>query len=188
MGSFQELPLIILSLFASLKLMSAFIHETFLNWRQLKIVRRQSTLSYVILINSWKLLSENAQSPTPLKKSTPPLKIQKVEVLLPFGQHYTFFSSRPPPPPNEERVGGHHELAFLLLVILFSIADLDVIYFLRKIFPPSEVLEVFIYSHLQCFLRGKFSQWEGGKSWVMGIWQGVILTTWIFLKDRDNIL
>ena len=99
MRSFQELSLIILSLFASLKLMSAFIHETFLNWRQLKIVRRQSTLSYVILINSWKLLSENAQSPIPLKKSTLPEKIQKVQVLLPFGQHYTFFSSTPPPPP-----------------------------------------------------------------------------------------
>ena len=191
MGSFQELPLIIPSLFASLKLMSAFIHETFLNWRQLKIVRRQSTLSYVILINSWKLLSENAQSPIPLKKSTLPEKIQKVQVLLPFGQHYTFFSSThpPPPPPSAERVGEHRELAFLLLVVLFSITDLDVIYFLRKIYPPSEVLEVWcIYFYLQCFLMAKFPQWEGGKSWVIGIWQGVILTTWIFFKARNNIL
>ena len=90
-----------------------------------------------------------------MKKSTPPLKIQKVEVLLPFGQHYTFFSSPPPPPPNEERVGGHHELAFLLLVILFSIADLDVIYFLRKIFPPSEVLEVMYILLPPVFFKGE---------------------------------
>ena len=48
------------------------------------------------LINSWKLLSENPQSPTPLKKSTPLLKIQKVQVLLPFGEHYTFFRSPSP--------------------------------------------------------------------------------------------
>ena len=95
----------------------------------------------------------------------------------------------PPPPPSAERVGEHRELAFLLLVVLFSITDLDVIYFLRKIYPPSEVLEVWcIYFYLQCFLMAKFPQWEGGKSWVIGIWQGVILTTWIFFKARNNIL
>ena len=44
-------------------------------------------------------------------------------------------------------------MAFLFLVVLFSITDFDMIYFLRKIFPPSEFLEVCIYSHLQCFLR-----------------------------------
>ena len=46
-------------------------------------------------------------------------------------------------------------MAFLFLVVLFSITDFDMIYFLRKIFPPSEFLEVCIYSHLQCFLREK---------------------------------
>ena len=85
----------------------------------------------------------------PWKNPLPLLKIQKVQVLLPFGQHYTFFSS-----PPAEKVGGHCELAFLLLVVLFSMTDLDMIYFLRKIFPPPEVLEVCIY-HMQCFLRGK---------------------------------
>ena len=96
----------------------------------------------------------------PLKMSTVPLKIQKVQVLLPFGQHYKIFS---PPSLPAERVGGHCELAFLLLVVLFSIADLDMMYFLTKIFPPSEVLEVCIYSRLQCFLREKIppaGAWE----------------------------
>ena len=57
------------------------------------------------LINSWKLLSENPQAlaPRPLKKSTPPLKIQKVQVLLHFGQHYKFFS--PPLLPSPCRKG-----------------------------------------------------------------------------------
>ena len=53
--------------------------------------------------------------------------------------------------------------AYILLVVLFSIEDLDMMYFLRKIFPPSEVLEVCIYSHLQCFLREKIppvGAWE----------------------------
>ena len=67
----------------------------------------------------------------------------------------THFSASPPPRPPAERVGGHCELAFPLLVVLFSITDLDMIYFLRKILPPSEVLQVCIYSHLQCFLRGE---------------------------------
>ena len=82
-----------------------------------------------------------------------------MKVILPFGQHYKFFSSL----PAAERLGGHCELAFLLLVVLFSITDLDMMYFLRKIFPPSEVLEVCIYSHLQCFLREKIppvGAWE----------------------------
>ena len=61
----------------------------------------------------------------------------------------TNFSALPP----AERVGGHCGLAFLLLVVLLSITDLDMMYFLRKIFPPSHVLEICIYSHLQCFLR-----------------------------------
>ena len=65
------------------------------------------------------------------------------------------FQPSPLPPPLAERVGGHWELAFLLLVVLSSITDLDMMYFLRKIFPPSAVLEVCIYSHLQCFLREK---------------------------------
>ena len=98
MGTFQELSLIILSLFASLTLMSAFIHETFLVYKleTIKNCKEAKHISYVILINGWKLLSENAQFPTLLKKCTPPLKIQKMQVLLPFGQHCTFFSSPPP--------------------------------------------------------------------------------------------
>ena len=86
-----------------------------------------------------------------------------MQVLLPFGQHYKLFSLPPPTPRPADRVGGHCELAFLLLVVLFSITDLDMMYFLRKIFPPSEVLEVCIYSHLQCFLREKIppvGAWE----------------------------
>ena len=61
------------------------------------------------LINSWRLLSENPQPspPTPhprfhsLKKTTLLLKIQKVQVFLPFGQHYKFFS--PPLPWRKGR-------------------------------------------------------------------------------------
>ena len=59
------------------------------------------------------------------------------------------FSALPP----AERLGRHFELAFLLLVVLLSITDLDMMYFLRKISPPPQVLEVCIYSHLQLFLR-----------------------------------
>ena len=80
--------------------------------------------------------------------------------LLPFDQHYKYFS--PPPSLAAEWVGGHCKLAFLLLGVLFSITDLDM-YVLRKIFPPSEVLEVCINSHLQCFL------WE--KIRPVGAWE-----------------
>ena len=66
--------------------------------------------------------------------------------------------SAPLPPPSAERVGGHCKLAFLLLMVLFSIKDLDMMYFLRTIFPPPQILEVFIYSHLQGFLWGKIPQ------------------------------
>ena len=75
-----------------------------------------------------------------------------MQVLLPFGQHCTFFSS---PLPLAEMVGEHRELAFLLLVVLFSITDLDVIYFLRKIFPPSEVLEVMYILLPPVFFKGE---------------------------------
>ena len=92
-----------------------------------------------------------------MKKSTPHLKIQKGQVLLPFEKHYTFFSS----PHAAERVRGHCELDFPLLVVLFSITDLDMIYFLSKIFPPCEVLEVCIYSHLQYFFKGEISSVRG---------------------------
>ena len=57
------------------------------------------------------------------------------------------------PPPLAERAEGQCKLTLLLLAALFSITDLDMMYFLRKIFPPSEILEVCMYSPLQSFLR-----------------------------------
>ena len=113
-----------------------------------------------ILCNIWLIVEDyfqtilNPLSPTPPEKIHSPFKNSKVQVLLPFGQHYKFFSptSPTPPHPSAERVGGHCELAFPLLVVLFSITDLDKMYFLRNIFPPSEVLEVCIYSHLSVFI------------------------------------
>ena len=51
--------------------------------------------------------------------------------------------------------------SFSFLVVMFVITDLDMMYLLRKIFLPSEVLEVCIYSHLQCFLRGKIPPVRG---------------------------
>ena len=80
-----------------------------------------------------------------------------------FLANITNFLAPLPPAPHAEMVGGHYKVAFLLLVVLFSITYLDMMYFLRKIFPPSEVLEVCIYSHLQCFLREKIppvGAWE----------------------------
>ena len=71
-----------------------------------------------------------------------------------FLANITNFLAPLPPAPHAEMVGGHYKVAFLLLVVLFSITYLDMMYFLRKIFPPSEVLEVRIYSHLQCFKGG----------------------------------
>ena len=105
-----------------------------------------------------------------------------------FLANITNFLAPLPPAPHAEMVGGHYKVAFLLLVVLFSITYLDMMYFLRKIFPPSEVLEVRIYSHLQCFKGGKSAQQEGGNYLEVGIWQRVILTIWIFLKARNNIL
>ena len=69
--------------------------ETFKHYKEVKHIMIMIIaiiyifLSYVILINSWKLLSENPQAP--VKKSTSPfllspLKIQKVQV-PPFCQH-----------------------------------------------------------------------------------------------------
>ena len=74
-----------------------------------------------------------------------------------------------PPAPNAEIVGGHYKVAFLLLVVLFSITYLDMMYFLRKIFPPSEVLEICIHSLLQYFKGGKSAQQEGGNYLEVGI-------------------
>ena len=56
-----------------------------------------------------------------------------------------------------------------------------------------EVLEKFIYYRLQCFhqsegVRVKISQWEDGKSWMVGIWQQIILTIWTSFKAKNNIL
>ena len=90
-------------------------------------------------------------SPSPHEKIHSPFKNSKGASPPPIWPTLHIFQ---PPTHAAESVGGHCELDIPLLVVLFSITDLDMIYFLRKIFPPSEVLEVCIY-HLQCFLRGK---------------------------------
>ena len=105
MRGIEEVFLVILSLFAKLKLMSVlFIHEmflvfkleTFTNCKEVKhIMVMIVAIIYIFfylmryLINSCKLLSENLHSPPYQKKSTPapflltpPLKIQKVQVPL----------------------------------------------------------------------------------------------------------
>ena len=105
-----------------------------------------------------KLFLENRHSPPPLEKMNSSFKNLKSACPPSFWPTLQIFQV-----PPVERVGGHYKLSFLLLVVLFSITDLDMMYFLRKIFPPSEVLEVCIYSHLQCFLREKIppvGAWE----------------------------
>ena len=99
-------------------------------------------------------------SPPPHEKIHSPFKNSKGANPPPIWPTLHIFQ---PPTHAAENVGRHCELDFPLIVVLFSITDLDIIYFLRKIFPPSEVLEVCIYSHLQCFLREKIppvGAWE----------------------------
>ena len=94
MGDFQEVLLIMLSLIANLKLLSAFYSWNFFNlqvreFKNYKEVKRIMILIIVIIyifylmlyfINSWKLLLENSKPTLSLEKSTPPLKIQNVQV------------------------------------------------------------------------------------------------------------
>ena len=100
----MEAFLIILSLFANLKLMSVF----FSSWMIMIIV-----IIYIFLnvmwysMNSWKLLSENYQAS--LKKSTPPFlltyyppKNSKIEFLPTL----KIFISPPSPPRPPGRKGG----------------------------------------------------------------------------------
>ena len=154
MGTFQEVFLIILSLCASLKLVGAFIHETFLVY-ELETFQNCKETKHIILCDIWLIVENYFQKmlspppPSSHKKSTPPFKNSKSASPPPVWPTLHIFQI-----PPAERVIEHCELAFLLLVILFSITDLDMICFLRKIFPPSEVLEVCIY-HLQCFLKGE---------------------------------
>ena len=111
--NFQEVFLIVLSLFANLKLMRVlFIHEmflvykleTFTNCNEVKpIMVMIIAIIYIFylmryLINSWKLLSENPQPPTPQKKHPPPppftlspTKNSKSASHPPFCQHWRFF-------------------------------------------------------------------------------------------------
>ena len=76
MWNFQEVFLIMLSLFADLKLMNVlFIHETFLVYK-LETFTNCKEVNHVMimrsLINSWKLLSENPQFLPPLPEKIPP--------------------------------------------------------------------------------------------------------------------
>ena len=163
MGTFQELFLVVLSLFASLNLMSCFIHETFLV-SKLETFKNYKKAKHITLSDIW-LIDENyfqkMFSPPPPEKTHSPFKKSKIASPPPFWPTLHIFQL-PLPPPRAEWVGGHCEIAFLLLVVLFSITDLDMIYFLRNIFSPSEVLEVCMYYHLQCFLRGNFSSGRVG--------------------------
>ena len=133
MGNFQEVFLIILSLFANLKLMSGFYSckvfsyelETFKNCKAVKYIMIMIIAiiyifsSYVIFDQQLKITSrkfsalpEKIHYPSPLL--TPPphhLKIQKLQVPL-FWKHWKIFSSPPtpfPPTPCRKGKGGHCE-------------------------------------------------------------------------------
>ena len=133
-----------------------------------------------------KITFRKCSVPHPLKKPTPPLKNQKLQVLLPFGQHYTFFSS---PSPPTCRMGGRtlwNSFSFTCGIVFnyrsrYDILSEEYIFTLWS-FGGMYVLPSPV------FFKGKFLQWESGKSWVVGIWQGVILSIWIFLQARNNIL
>ena len=160
METFQELSLIILSLFASLKLMSTFIHETFLVYK-LETFKNCKEAKHIILCDIWLIVENYFQkmlSPSPHEKIHSPFKNSKGASPPPIWPTLHIFQ---PPTHAAESVGGHCELDIPLLVVLFSITDLDMIYFLRKIFPPCEVLEVCIYSHLQYFFKGGISSVRG---------------------------
>ena len=133
MGNFQAVFLIILSLFANLKLMRAFYSrkvfslqvyklETLKNCNEVKhMMIMIITIIYIFLYSIWnlikssKLLSENPQPPPPSpthphpKKFTPPFLLNPPSLELqkvqvtPFCQHWIFFSL-----PPKERIGEGH--------------------------------------------------------------------------------
>ena len=130
---FQELFLIILSLFANLKLMSVlFIHEmflvykleTFTNCNEVKpIMVMIIAIIYIFylmryLINSWKLLSENPQPPPPPQiKSIPPFthsptKNSKSARLPPILPTLNIFQALSAERVGEGGAGGEHYAFF----------------------------------------------------------------------------
>ena len=82
MGTFQEVFLIILSLCASLKLVGAFIHETFLVY-ELETFQNCKETKHIILCDIWLIVQNYFQKmlspppPSSHKKSTPPFKNSK---------------------------------------------------------------------------------------------------------------
>ena len=69
MGNFQEVSLIIPSLFANLKLISAFIHETFLVYK-LETFKKCKEAKHIILHDIWLIVESYFQ-----KMLIPPLPL-----------------------------------------------------------------------------------------------------------------
>ena len=188
MGTFQELFLIVLSLFASLKLMSGFIHETFLVYK-LETFKNYKKAKHITLCDIW-LIDENyfqkMFSPSPPEKTHSPFKKSKIASPPPFWPTLHIFQL---PLPPTCRMGGRtpwNSFSFTCGIVFnyrsrYDILSEEYIFTLWS-FGGMYVLPSPV------FFKGKFLQWESGKSWVVGIWQGVILTIWIFLKARNNIL
>ena len=77
--------------------------------------------------------------------------------------------------------------SFILLVVLFFITELDMVYFLRKIFGGMYILPSPLFFKENLCPPPPLPQWKNGESWVARICQGVILTIWT-LKAKSNIL
>ena len=109
-----EVFLIILSLFANLKLMSVFTHETLLicrlgtfkNCKEVKqiMVMIIATI-YIFLSENWfqKIFKASWKNPLPLFTHSLPLKIQKVQVPYLFANIENFSAPPPPPFPPKKR-------------------------------------------------------------------------------------
>ena len=123
-----EVFLIILSLFANLKLMSVFTHETLLicrlgtfkNCKEVKqiMVMIIATI-YIFLSENWfqKIFKASWKNPLPLFTHSLPLKIQKVQVPYLFANIENFSAPPPPLPPNKKG-GGQYEVT--LSSVLFT--------------------------------------------------------------------
>ena len=118
MGNFQEAFLIILSLFANLKLMSAFYLWNIFSVQVGDIQKLcggkahynydyrynlHFFLSYVIFDQPLKITFRKSSGPS-WKNSLSPSKKWK-SASPPFCQHWTFFSPPPPPPPPRKGEG-----------------------------------------------------------------------------------
>ena len=120
-----EVFLIILSLFANLKLMSVFTHETLLicrlgtfkNCKEVKqiMVMIIATI-YIFLSENWfqKIFKASWKNPLPLFTHSLPLKIQKVQVPYLFANIENFSAPFPP----TKRGGGQYEVT--LSSVLFA--------------------------------------------------------------------